>query len=334
MRVSTFQMYRQFTDSMMRGLADMLRLNEQVSSGRRINKPSDDATGISRALDYKVAIEAGDQYRKNVDDATNAIGFTENALASANTALVRAKELAVQAANGTQSAASRDAIAKETAQLRDQLLSIANSRLGTRYVFSGFRTDTPSFDAAYAYQGDAGSVNVMIEKGVLIPQNVTGQEAFGYAPASEEVVTIGAGRIVHYIPGGGTTVDVEIRAADDTTVLDTFRFDNAMQVTDLLAQALENNDSDRISALIKPLEDAMGHVNDVRADLGARLNRLEDQGRRIDDAKFSAQSSLSSVEDADIVSTVSDIAKADAALQALRASSAKILSKSLLDFLS
>ena len=141
MRVSTSQIYRQTTDSLMRNLSDVVRLHEQVSSGKKINKPSDDAAGASRALDYKVAIDAGEQYGKNVADASNAIGFAENALDSASSALVRLKELALQAANGTQDAASRAAISKEAAQLRDQLLSIANSRIGNEYVFSGFKTD-------------------------------------------------------------------------------------------------------------------------------------------------------------------------------------------------
>ena len=104
-------------------------------------------------------------------------------------------------------------------------------------------------------------------------------------------------------------------------------------MTDLLSQALASNDTTRVSALMKPLDDAMGHVNDVRADLGARLNRLDDQGNRLEDTKFATQIALSAVEDADIASTASDIAKANVSLQALQASSAKILSQSLLDFL-
>ena len=333
MRVSTLQVYRQATDSMMRTLGDLFRLNEQISSGKRINKPSDDATGIARALGYKVEISAGEQYIKNIGDAETAISFTENTLSSVSSALARASELAVQGANGTLDASSRSALAAETGQLRDQLLSLANSQLGNRYVFSGFRTDTASFDTSFAYQGDAGAVNVMIGKDTLLAQNVSGQAAFGYTPASEEVVTLDGGEIAHYIPGAGTTVTVEIRASDDTTVLDSFSYDNAMQIADRLTAALEANDTRRVTALIKPLSDMASHVTDVRAVLGARLNRLEDQADRIEDAKLSTQASLSSVEDADILTAASDIAKADVALKALQATSAKILQQSLLDFL-
>jgi len=332
-RVSSSQVYRQVTDSLMRNLAEIMRLNTQVSSGRKINKPSDDAAGTARALDYKVAIDAGEQYGKNISDASNAIGFAENTLGSVFSALVRTKELALLGANGTQTAASRDAISKEVGQLKEHLLSLANSRFGNGYVFSGFKTDVAAFDASFAYQGDAGTINVMVDRNVMIPRNVTGSEAFGYAPPAEAVVQLDPGHLAHYIPGAGTTVIVEIRAADDTTVLDSFQFDNAMQVTDLLSQALESNDTTRISALMKPLDDAMGHVSDVRADLGARLNRLDDQGKRLEDTKFATQTALSGVEDADIAETVSGIAKANTALQALQASSAKILSQSLLDFL-
>jgi flagellar hook-associated protein 3 FlgL len=333
MRVSTLQAYRQATDSMMRTLSDLFKLNDKVASGLRINKPSDDPTGMARALDYKVELSAGEQYLKNIREAESAIGFTENTLSSVSSALARTTELAIQGANGTIDDTSRSAIAAETAQLRDQLLSLANSRLGNRYVFSGFRTDTASFDATFAYRGDAGSVNAMIAKDTLLSQNVSGQTAFGYAPASEEVVGLDGGEIAHYVPGAGTTVTVEIRASDDTTVLDSFSFDNAMQAADLLTGALESGDTRRITALIKPLQDMASHVSDVRADLGARLNRLEDQGNRIEETNLSTKDSLSTVEDADIVAAASDIARTNVALEALQASSAKILQQSLLDFL-
>jgi flagellar hook-associated protein 3 FlgL len=268
-----------------------------------------------------------------VADASNAIGFAENALDSASSILVRLKELAVQGANGTQDAASRDAIAAETAQLRDQLLLVSNSQFGNAYVFSGFRSDVPAFDSSMAFQGDAGVINVMIDRNTMMARNVSGSEAFGYTPPAPQTVTTDGGNIVHYTAGAGTTVNVEIRAADDTTVLDSFHFDNAMQMADLLTQALASDDTGRITALTKPLDDMMNHVNDVRADLGARLNRLDDQGTRLQNAGYMLQTSLSGVEDADIAKTASDIAKANAALQALQASAAKLLSQSLLDFL-
>ncbi|MEW6720387.1 MAG: flagellar hook-associated protein FlgL [Thermodesulfobacteriota bacterium] len=333
MRISTQQMYRQSTDSLMRSLSELYRLNEQISSGKRINKPSDDVTGISRAMDYKVSIAAGERYLGNVSDATSAITAAESALSSVNTALTRVRALAVQGASDSTGASSRAALAEEVGQLRDQILSLANSKAGSRYLFSGFRTDAPAFDASYAYQGDAGAVNMAVGDGVLIPKNVTGAAAFGYSLSSEEVVEIADGRYAHYIPGSGTTITVEIRDSDDTTVLDSFSFDNAMEMTDLLCSAMEGNDTLRISALLSPIDAMEDHVNNVRADLGARLNRLEDQGTRLEDRNLLTEESLASVEGADIVATASDLAKAGTVLEAIQAATAKMLSQSLLDFL-
>lgn len=326
-------LFRRLTRSLEESLAKLARLNEEAASGRRINRPSDDATGMGRAIAFRLAIDSAEQYRRNIDQAAGFLAYVESALGSASDALVRAKELALQGATGTASADSRAALAKEARQLAEQLAAIAGSRFGDRYVFSGFRTDMPPFDQAYAYAGDDGIVNVPIDRGVLLPLNVPGSTAFGLSQEREETVTISGGRIVHYLPASGGGVAVEIRAADDATVLDRFGFDNAMQLAALLAGALEGNDSARIEALVKPLGGAVSHVNDVRAEMGGRRTRLDDQAKRQDDGAFAAREALSRTEDADMAEVASGIARADAALEALRLSSARIMSQSLLDFL-
>ncbi len=338
MRISTLQVYRQATDSLMQSLSDLYRINERISSGKRINKPSDDPTGTSRAMAYKVSIAAGEQYLGNIDGAASALTSADSTLSSVNTALTRVKALAVQGASDLTGESSQKALAAEVAQLRDQILSLANTNVGGSYIFSGFRTDAAAFDtSSYAYQGDSGAINVGIGNGVLLPQNVTGDAAFQYSLGAEEVVEIDEGVYAHYIPGGGTSaITVEIRdsaASGGGTLLDSFSFGNAIEMTDVLCAAMEGCDTRRITALLSPLEDMSDHVNNVRADLGARLNRLEDQAARIEDQNLRTQTSLSSVEDADIVAAASDLAKANTVLTAVQASTAKILSRSLLDFL-
>ncbi len=338
MRISTLQVYRQASDSLMKSLSEMYRLNEQISSGKRINKPSDDPTGTSRAMAYKVSIAAGEQCLGNIEGAASALTSADSALSSVNTALTRVKALAVQGASGTATDSSRAALAAEVGQLRDQLLSLANTKVGGDYIFSGFQTDTAAFDtSSYAYRGDSGAINVGIGGGMLLSQNVPGDAVFQYAPAAEEVVEIGEGVYAHYIPGGGTsTITVEIRDSATSgggALLDSFAFNNAMEMADVLCGALQSGNTQRISALLSTLDDMAEHVNVVRADLGARLNRLEGQAARIEDENLATRGTLSSVEDADIVAAASDLAKANTVLTAVQASTAKILSRSLLDFL-
>ena len=338
MRISTLQVYRQASDSLMRSLSDLYRLNERISSGKRINKPSDDPTGTSRAMAYKVSIAAGEQYLGNIDGAASALTSADSTLSSVNTALTRVKALAVQGASDLTGESSQKALAAEVAQLRDQILSLANTKVGGGYIFSGFRTDTAAFDtSSYAYQGDSGAINVGIGNGVLLSRNVTGDAVFQYSLAAEEVVEIDEGVYAHFIPGGATSaITVEIRDSATSgggALLDSFSFDNAIGMTDALCAAMENNDTRRITALLSSLDDMAEHVNNVRADLGARLNRLEDQAARLEDQNLQTETSLSSVEDADIVAAASDLAKANTVLTAVQASTAKILSRSLLDFL-
>ena len=335
MRVSTSQIYRQTTDSLMRSLSDLYRLNEQISSGKRINKPSDDVTGAARALEYKVFMENGKQYLGSINSAMNALSYADTTLTSVDTALSRMKQLSIMAASDSTSDASRQAIATEAGQLRDQILSLANTKVGGAYIFSGFKTDTLAYDSSYAYQGDAGSINVGVGGGMMVAQNVTGEKAFSYTLGAEKSVEIRSGVYAYYIPdpGVGSSVTVEIRGSDRTTVLDSFSYGNAIELADTLTKAIDSNDMLRISALMTSLDDMADHVNTVRADLGTRMNGLDSQEVRIKDLNHMTEINLSSIEDADIITTASDFAKASNTLSAVQLSTAKILSQSLLDFL-
>lgn len=180
MRVTPFIIFNRLTGSFQKNLKDLLDIHNKLSTGKKFDKPSDDVIGISKAMDYRLSINANEQYRKNIDEATSYLSFTEGIMESVTETLTRAKELAVRGATGTESAESRASIAKEVANLKDQLLSLANSKLRDRYVFSGFKTNTSAFNAAGTYQGDTGIMNVMIDKGATIALNVPGSTAFSY----------------------------------------------------------------------------------------------------------------------------------------------------------
>ena len=332
MRVSTTQIYRQVTESLRRPLYDLYRLNEQIASGKRINKPSDDVTGAARALDYKVMIENGDQYLGAINNSINILAYSDAALTAADTALARMKELTVGAANGATGESSMMAYAAEARELRDQLLSLANTKVGNAYIFSGFRTDAPAFDSSYAYQGDSGLINVNVGGGMQVTQNVTGDETFGYTLGAVKTVGIEDGVFVDYIPGGGSLTIVEIRDSGGT-VLDTFSFSSAMELADIIANSMDSNDKRRIYAGMGALDDMMDHINNVRATIGTRMNRLDSQEVRISNLKYVTEVNLSTVEDADLITTASKFAEANIVLSAVQASAAKILSRSLLDFL-
>lgn len=154
------------------------KLSDRLSSGKKIEKPSDDVPVMMRSMAYKISISDVNQFRKNIDEAEGYLGFAETTMSSVANALTRAREIAMQGANGTESAESRLALSQEAAGLRDQVLSLANSSFRTRYIFSGFKTDTAPFDSGFNYQGDPGTINVAIDSNASVAVNIPGNTAF------------------------------------------------------------------------------------------------------------------------------------------------------------
>jgi len=174
-------MFNQLTRSLQKSMNKLSDNSESLSTGKRINKPSDDAAGMSRVMDYKVRISENEQYMRNVDDAYSYLEFADSVMSSASSSLIRAKELAIQGSTGTQSPESRATMAAEVAVLRDEIMDLTASRIRDRYIFSGYKIDTPSFDAGFNYQGDSGEINVMIDRTATTAVNIPGDQVFSYA---------------------------------------------------------------------------------------------------------------------------------------------------------
>lgn len=160
---------------------DMTQLNnleEKISSGRNINRPSDDPVGAVTALRFRSTITETDKYTANVDSANAWLETTDMALGQAGDVLKRVRELVLQGANDTLPADSRTAIAKEINQLRDQMINIANTTHDGRYIFAGFQTNNSAFTTGGVYNGDSGVINYEIGVNTKIPVNINGNAAF------------------------------------------------------------------------------------------------------------------------------------------------------------
>ncbi|MEO8984361.1 MAG: flagellar hook-associated protein FlgL, partial [Rhodanobacter sp.] len=138
MRVSTNWMQQQSVATMMDRQSDLSRLNTQMSTGKRINQPSDDPVGAARALDLSHLTADVAQYQRNITSANARLGLEDQTLSNTNDVLDRVRTLVLQAANGSQNDATRGDIAVELVQLRAQLLGQANSRDSQgEYIFAG-----------------------------------------------------------------------------------------------------------------------------------------------------------------------------------------------------
>ncbi len=336
MRVTQFMTYDRIVRSIRQGMEDFTRLNEQLSSGKRILKPSDDIIASARAMDYRLTIGTNQQYQRNITLTRATYEITDRALTSAGDSLASLKQIMMGFAGGSATPEQRETYAEQMDFISGTLRSIANTRSGDRYIFSGYKTDVPAYDSTGAYQGDDGVMNVMIGPGASVAINEPGSEVFSAAPAAAKVVELAGGRFAHFTPGAGTTTNVEIRDTNDTTVIDTFSYDNCFDIAALVSTELTAGSPNylRIEALQTAVADAVSRVRNVQSDFGVRGAMLNDMDTRLGHATVSVQNALSRTEEADLTSVIAEINKTDTALQALREASKIIMSQSLMDFLS
>jgi flagellar hook-associated protein 3 FlgL len=332
MRITPFMIFNQLTQSLDRSLQDYATLNEQLASGKKILAPSDDPNGLKRSLDYKVRISNNGQYQQNIGFAQNNLNAVNTVMTSYDKFLTIATTLTSRSLNSDPSARATNA--QQAAAMRDIFLDLGNTKISDQYLFAGFNSGTQPYAAGtFGYQGDSGVVNVPIDNGAVLAANVTGDNVFSYTLPAATSKKLPSGNVVHYTPGAGTTVGVEIRDATDTTVLDTFSFSNVIQMTDTLSTAISNNDTTRLEVLADTFRQAQLQLRSSQTDVGSRLQWLNTQSTGLTQSTDSLQAALSSVEDADMTAVTAQLKTTEVTLQAVRESASRVLSMSLFDFL-
>lgn len=164
---------------MNRNLTNLEKANQQVSTGTRINKPSDDPMGTEKSLKLSSQLADNEQYERNTDYAMSWMEMTEQSLSSISNLMQRASELGVQASNGTNSAQELETMAKEFKQLREELKGLANTKLDGKYIFNGQKTDQPvGIDQDGNVSFDSQSINQRISPFSDVKINVDAGEVF------------------------------------------------------------------------------------------------------------------------------------------------------------
>ncbi len=161
-------------------LARMERVYQQITSARRISRPSDDPVGTATVLRLSSAYQEIEQYLANVEQARIWLDLTDQALTTIGQSLQRVRELVVQAANDTLSADDRQAIWAELTALQEQVATTGNYAHAGQYLFAGSLTQTEPFDLSTdppTYQGNNDALLRLIDRGVTVEINVPGSVA-------------------------------------------------------------------------------------------------------------------------------------------------------------
>lgn len=179
MRIADKMNYEQVTNNLGRNRAEMSDLQNQAALQKRVTKPSDDPLGATRILGMRTEVNGNNQYLKSISNAKAFLEYSEESLGALSDALVRAKELAINQANDASAGPkSRELVASEVTQLHSQAVQIGNRKLGDRFLFGGFRTQSAPFDPDGNYHGDNGLMEVIIDKEAKLAMNIPGNLAF------------------------------------------------------------------------------------------------------------------------------------------------------------
>ncbi|RIX47296.1 flagellar hook-associated protein FlgL [Paenibacillus nanensis] len=304
LRVTQGMMHMQLMRNLNRNLSQMEQLQQQTTTGRKINKASDDPVGITYSLRYRAELSANEQYQKNVDSALSWLDFNDTVLSQAGDVLERVKELATQASNGTNPDVALTNIKSEVEQLKTQLIDIANSKINGKYVFNGenfnqipFDKSKPGFNARMV-SGDSGTIEYAVGNQIKLDINLTAEQVFGAADLS----TSGTG-------------------------------DNVFSVLDRIISALGSTDYAGVAAELPNIEKSADRFLNAQAEIGARVNRVELMQNRLSDMEINLTDLQSKVEDADFEKLLIDTQINENIYQASLSVGAKVIKQSLVDFL-
>jgi flagellar hook-associated protein 3 FlgL len=194
---------RTVADTALRGLQSQLGrtqlLQQQLSSGRRVSRPSDDPSATVSSMTLRSRRAADEQYLRNMDTATGRLTVTDNALTQLSDRLIAFRNLIVQSRNGGLGSESQGAIASNMNAIRAEVLDLYNTTYLDRPIFGGSIIGQAAVDATGVYLGDNQPVEVRISTDAVVRTDVSGQAAgadvvpAALALVASNVVTTGAG---------------------------------------------------------------------------------------------------------------------------------------------
>lgn len=292
-------------------------LQEQISTGKKISKASQDASAALQIMNTRTSIEQTDNYVKNIEYASSEVDLTSSVIQKAIDTVQRAKELTVQAANGTNSTDQLQMISKEIDQLLQTVKDIGNTQFGSTYIFGGVNTQTAPYTEAVTgeikYNGTVSTDpscqrNVEISPGVIVPMNVAGDAVFGEYYTTPPV------------PPATTPVD---------------NGKGLIMTLSKLSQELKNTPPvmDNIRSKITDLTTDMNTLLNVQAQVGGVSSRLTMTKNALQDNSISLTAFKNNAEGIDLAKAISDYKFQETALQSSLSVSAKSIQSSLLDYM-
>ncbi|QQE74114.1 flagellar hook-associated protein FlgL [Brevibacillus composti] len=291
-------------NNMLRNLHQSMRhmdkLQEQLSSGKKVSRPSDDPVVATRGMFYRSSLMEVEQYQRNVDDAESWVELTDKTLDEVGNVMQRISELLVYSGDGALSSSDLQAMAQEVAQLKEHLGTLANQQLNGKYIFGGSATNIAPYNpAAPTVSGGVGDftstnseeVNLEVSQNVFVGININAQNVFNYP-------------------------------------------NNAGNMFNVLDQILNTLNAGKSAASFgTAIKDQFDNLLSERAILGAKANRIELVKDRLSVQEVNVTGLMSKNEDADSAKVITELKSQENVHRAALGAGARIIQPTLLDFL-
>jgi flagellar hook-associated protein 3 FlgL len=282
--------------NLQKGRTLLNRLQEQISSGSVINRPSDDPITSRQLLDIENKIDNGEQYLSNITKGNLWLSMTDTALQGMTDIIAQAKKATGAITSGSSDQTVRENAASQLEELKKQLVDLGNTQLGDQYIFAGFKNDTPPFSKTdNSYSGSSDEISIEID------QN---------SPAA---ITIAGDAL---LKGTGSYGPVDI-----------------FETLDAIIAAINSNNPADIQSNAAKLDSSTNQINNARSDVAGRMIRFQSAETMIDRNQATLKGIISDTMGVDYIEAATQLTQQQAAFEAALAATAKITQLSLLDYL-
>jgi flagellar hook-associated protein 3 FlgL len=310
MKVTEMSMFRTLQNNLSTSSNSLNDLYLQAATGSKMIDASDDPSAIGSVFNSRTSIATSERYIESIGEAQDGIDILDGYLDTAEEIMVRAKEINVAAVNSASSAEDLATYADEVEELQNQLLSIANTKIDGKYIFSGYAEDTQPFSASTAtytgtdgvttyerhvvdsYAGTSDHKMVEISSGQTVQTNLTGEEVFQSASGYD-----------------------------------------CFEILSDLEMYLRDNDTTALNDSLDDLEKATEQVRAKRSQMGNTNSRLDDVSSMLENLKLQMEDRLSSYQDADLVEVMSGISQAELTYESALNVTARLTELSIFDYL-
>lgn len=297
------------TDSLNPKLRELAQTQERLSTGRRVNRPSDDASSFQKARQLEVLEQRYEQYNRSITDARAWLDHTQENLDLVTDVFAEAYELGVRSTNSTLTESERDEIATALEGLMENVVELLNSKAGEEYLYSGTRTAVKPFDfdpadpaadaANVVYYGNNDAVGRQIGPDSNLNVNIDGTRAI--------------------------SVDQDRDGATDFTATESIQN---------MIDALRANDIDAMTTGIDRIEASRDHFINLGSEVGSVVNRLDLSESQLAEASLAVARQRSDEEEVDLAQALLDFQRAQTNLQTSLQLTATVLQETtLLNFI-